>query len=128
MKQTFEEYIQEITSIEHNVKEYPTFDEFMDAFKKQLKYFIDIKIEGNLIIERIYAKLMPAPFLSILIDDCIKKGKDYYNGGARYNSAYIQGVGTGTITDSLAAIKQVVFGVFVRSFLSYFYFCQFSDF
>ncbi len=90
-------------------KDFKTFDEFMDAFKKQLKYFIDIKIEGNLIIERIYAKHMPAPFLSILIDDCIKKGKDYYSGGARYNSAYIQGVGTGTITDSLAAIKQVVF-------------------
>jgi len=88
---------------------FETFDEFMEAFKKQLKYFIDIKIEGNLIIERIYAKQMPAPFLSILIDDCIKKGKDYYNGGARYNSSYIQGVGTGTITDSLAAIKQTVF-------------------
>ncbi len=81
----------------------------MEAFKKQLKYFIDIKIEGNLIIERIYAKHMPAPFLSILIDDCIKKGKDYYSGGARYNSSYIQGVGTGTITDSLSAIKQTVF-------------------
>ena len=90
-------------------EDFETFDEFMEAFKKQLKYFIDIKIEGNLIIERIYAKHMPAPFLSILIDDCIKKGKDYYSGGARYNSSYIQGVGTGTITDSLSAIKQTVF-------------------
>ncbi len=92
-----------------NFGDFKTFEEFMEAFKKQLKYFIDIKIEGNLIIERIYAKQMPAPFLSILIDDCIKKGKDYYNGGARYNSSYIQGVGTGTITDSLSAIKQTVF-------------------
>ena len=92
-----------------NFEDFENFDEFMKAFKKQLKYFIDIKIEGNLIIERVYAKQMPAPFLSILIDDCIKKGKDYYNGGARYNSSYIQGVGTGTITDSLSAIKQTVF-------------------
>ena len=92
-----------------NFEDFETFEDFMDAFKKQLKYFIDIKIEGNLIIERIYAKHIAAPFLSILIDDCIKKGKDYYNGGARYNSCYIQGVGTGTITDSLAAIKQTVF-------------------
>ncbi len=86
-----------------------TFKEFFEAFKKQLRYFIDVKIKGNRIIERIYAKHMPAPFLSILIDDCIKKGKDYYNGGARYNSSYIQGVGTGTVTDSLSAIKQTVF-------------------
>ncbi len=92
-----------------NFEDFKTFEELMVAFKKQLKYFIETKIEGNLIIERIYAKNMPAPFLSILIDDCIKNGKDYYNGGARYNSSYIQGVGTGTITDSLAAIKQVVF-------------------
>ncbi len=86
-----------------------TFAELFEAFKKQLHHFIDIKIRGNRTIERIYAKNMPAPFLSVLIDDCIKKGKDYYNGGARYNSSYIQGVGTGTVTDSLSAIKQMVF-------------------
>ncbi len=88
---------------------FKTFDEFLRAFKKQLHYFIDVKIKGNRIIEEIYAKNMPAPFLSILINDCIKNGKDYYAGGARYNSSYIQGVGTGTITDSLSAIKQLVF-------------------
>lgn len=86
-----------------------TFDEFYNAFEKQLNHFIDIKIKGNLIIERIYAQYMPAPFLSILIDDCIKKGKDYNDGGARYNSSYVQGVGIGTITDSLASIKYNVF-------------------
>ncbi len=90
-------------------EKFDTFDEFLEAFIAQLHHFIDIKIEGNRIIERIYAKNMPAAFLSILIDDCIKTGKDYYNGGARYNSSYIQGVGTGTISDSLAAIKQTVF-------------------
>jgi formate C-acetyltransferase len=52
---------------------------------------------------------MPSPFLSLLTDDCIKKGMDYNSGGARYNSSYIQGVGTGTITDSLSAIKKHVF-------------------
>jgi formate C-acetyltransferase len=86
-----------------------TFDEFYNAFEKQLNHFIDIKIKGNLVIERIYAQYMPAPFLSILIDDCIKKGKDYNDGGARYNSSYVQGVGIGTITDSLASIKYNVF-------------------
>lgn len=91
------------------------YDEFYSAFEKQLNHFIDIKIKGNLIIERIYAEYMPAPFMSILIDDCITKGKDYNNGGARYNSSYIQGVGIGTITDSLASIK---YNVFDKKYLS----------
>lgn len=52
---------------------------------------------------------MPAPFLSVVTDDCIAKGKDYNAGGARYNTSYIQGVGIGTITDSLSAIKYQVF-------------------
>jgi pyruvate formate-lyase/glycerol dehydratase family glycyl radical enzyme len=86
-----------------------SFEELMSAFKEQLKYFIDIKIEGSNKIAEIYAETMPAPFLSVIIDDCISTGKDYNAGGARYNSSYIQGVGTGTITDSLSSIKQHVF-------------------
>ena len=89
--------------------DFKTFDELFEAFKQQLNYFIDIKIKGNIIIERLWATYLPAPFMSLLIDDCILKGKDYNNGGARYNSSYIQGVGMGTITDSLAAIKYQVF-------------------
>ena len=52
---------------------------------------------------------MPAPFLSVLIDDCIAAGRDYNAGGARYNNTFIQAVGIGTITDSLAAIKELVY-------------------
>lgn len=92
-----------------NPESFKSFEELYNAFEKQLNHFIDIKIKGNVIIERIYAEYMPSPFLSILIDDCIKKGKDYNAGGARYNSSYIQGVGLGTITDSLSAIKYNVF-------------------
>lgn len=88
---------------------FKTFDELMIAYKKQLNHFINIKIEGNNIIERIYARYLPAPFLSILIDDCIQTGQDYHAGGARYNTSYIQGVGLGSITDSLSAIKYNVF-------------------
>jgi len=82
-----------------------TFDELFAAFKAQVRRFADIKIRGNAIIERLYATVLPAPFLSILIDDCIAKGKDYHAGGARYNTNYIQGVGVGTMTDILASIK-----------------------
>lgn len=86
-----------------------TFDELYSAFEKQLNYFIDIKIKGNNIIERLYATYLPAPFLSLLIDDCVARGKDYHDGGARYNTSYIQGVGIGTTTDSFASIKYNVF-------------------
>ena len=86
-----------------------SFAELLQAFKNQLHHFIDIKIRGNNIIERLYAIYMPAPFLSIIISDCIEKGKDYNAGGARYNTDYIQGVGIGTITDSLSVIKYHVF-------------------
>ena len=88
---------------------FETYDELFEAYKKQLKHFIDIKMRGNRVIERLYATLMPVPFLSVLTSDCITKGKDYNAGGARYNTSYIQGVGIGTITDALTAIKKHVF-------------------
>ncbi|MCR4439908.1 MAG: glycyl radical protein [bacterium] len=88
---------------------FSTFDELFAAYGRQLRYFIDVKIKGNRIIERLYAQYLPAPFLSLLIDDCIRKGKDYQDGGARYNSSYIQGVGLGSITDCLAALRYHVF-------------------
>jgi len=81
----------------------------MEAFQKQLEHFINIKIQGSNVIAKLYAETIPAPFISIVIDDCIKEAKDYNRGGARYNSSYIQGVGTGTISDSLSAIKDHVF-------------------
>ena len=89
--------------------EFASFDQLFQAFQEQLGHFIDIKVRGNNVIERLYAAHLPAPFLSVVIDDCIVRGKDYNDGGARYNTTYIQGVGLGTITDSLAAIKHNVF-------------------
>lgn len=88
---------------------FKSYGELFDAYKKQLKHFINIKVRGNNVIERLYAKKMPVPFLSIVIDDCITKGKDYNAGGARYNTSYIQGVGLGNITDMLSAIKYNIF-------------------
>jgi formate C-acetyltransferase len=88
---------------------FASYDELFEAFRRQVGHFIDIKIKGNGIIERIYAEYMPAPFLSLLISDCIARGKDYHDGGARYNTSYIQGVGIGTMTDALTAIKYHVY-------------------
>ena len=88
---------------------FQTFDELWNAFAKQMEYFINIKIQGSNIIERIFAEYMPVPFLSIITNDCISKGKDYNAGGARYNTKYLQGVGIGTITDCLTTIKYHVY-------------------
>ena len=89
--------------------DFKKYHELFDAYRKQLDYFINIKIKGNNIIERLYAEHMPVPFMSLLFDDCIARGRDYHDGGPRYNSTYIQGVGMGTMTDSLSAIRHHVF-------------------
>ncbi|MCH7557085.1 MAG: glycyl radical protein [Planctomycetes bacterium] len=92
-----------------DARKFNSYQQLMDAYKEQLRYFIDLKIRSNNVIERLYANYMPAPFMSILMDDCIARGLDYHNGGARYNPTYIQGVGIGTVTDALAAVKLHVF-------------------
>jgi len=86
--------------------EYGTFQDLMEGYRKQLEYFIDVKIRGNRVIERLWAERLPAPFLSILIDGCAQSGKDYNDGGAEYNTSYIQGVGFGTLVDSFAALRK----------------------
>ncbi len=86
-----------------------TFEELLSAYRRQLNHIVDIKVRGNNVIERLYARYMPAPFLSLLIDDCIAKGRDYHDGGARYDTSYIQGVGLGTISDAMAALRYHVY-------------------
>ena len=88
---------------------FKTFDELFEAFRKQVRHFVDIKVRGSNVIERLYAIYLPAPFLSVLVDDCVKSGKDYHAGGARYNTNYIQGVGVGTITDILSSVRYNVY-------------------
>ena len=88
---------------------FASFSDLLSAFERQLRHFIDIKVRGSNVIDRLYARDLPVPFLSLLIDDCIARGRDYHDGGARYNTSYIQGVGLGTLTDALSALKHHVF-------------------
>lgn len=90
-------------------RDFKTFDELIDAFRIQVRYFADIKIRGNNVIEKTFARWLPVPFLSLLVEDCIANGKDYNGGGARYNTTYIQGVGLGSITDILTSIRYNVY-------------------
>ena len=86
-----------------------TFEELYNAWHRQMVYFVDLKLSVNNYIERMFSLYAPATFLSLYIDDCIEKGRDYYSGGARYNTTYIQCTGLGTITDSFTALKKHVF-------------------
>ena len=90
-------------------RNFETYRDLYDAFLKQLHYIVNQKITVSNYIDRMFAKYSPATFLSVVIDDCIKKGKDYYNGGPRYNTNYIQCTGLGTVTDSLSTLKKHVF-------------------
>jgi pyruvate formate-lyase/glycerol dehydratase family glycyl radical enzyme len=87
-------------------RNFETYEELYEAFMAQVRYVVDLKIRVSNYIDRMFAKYAPAPFLSVVIDDCISKGRDYYDGGPRYNTNYIQCCGLGTVTDSLAAIKK----------------------
>ncbi|UKK59838.1 glycyl radical protein [Prevotella communis] len=86
-----------------------SFDELYEAWHKQMVYFVNLKLSVNNYIERMFSLYAPATFLSLYIDDCIEKGKDYYSGGARYNTTYIQCTGLGTITDCFTTLKKHVF-------------------
>jgi pyruvate formate-lyase/glycerol dehydratase family glycyl radical enzyme len=90
-------------------QDFAAFDDVFRAWEAQMRHFVDVKIRGNQLIEQMYAREMPAPFLSLITSDCIERGVDYNAGGARYNTSYLQGVGIGTLTDSLAAIRKHVF-------------------
>ena len=90
-------------------RSFGSYDELYAAFMKQVRYFVDMKVRVSNYIDRMFAKYAPATFLSLFIDDCIAKGRDYYNCGPRYNTTYIQCTGLGTITDSLATLKKHIF-------------------
>ncbi|MBR6868588.1 MAG: glycyl radical protein [Bacteroidales bacterium] len=88
---------------------FKTYEELYAAWRQQMEYFVNLKLSVNNYIERMFSLYAPATFLSLWIDDCIEKGRDYYSGGARYNTTYIQCTGLGTITDCLSVLKKHVF-------------------
>ena len=88
---------------------FKTYEELYEAYHKQMVHFVNMKLAVNNYIERMFSLYAPATFLSLFIDDCITRGQDYYSGGARYNTTYIQCTGLGTITDCLSTLKKHVF-------------------
>jgi formate C-acetyltransferase len=85
------------------------FEDLEAAYDRQLVHFVPLMVKGCNIVDSIHAKILPSPFLSLVIDDCIERGLDVTAGGAHYNFSGVQGVQIANVADSLAAIKQAIF-------------------
>ena len=92
-----------------NVEDMKTFDEFYDAYKKQMNYMISLMVNADNAIDVAHAERCPLPYLSSMVDDCLKRGKSVQEGGAVYNFTGPQGFGIANMTDSLYAIKTLVY-------------------
>ena len=92
-----------------NVENMTTFDEFYDAYKKQMEYNIGLMVNADNAIDVAHAERCPLPYLSCMVDDCIKRGKTVQEGGAVYNFTGPQGFGVANMADSLYAVKKLVY-------------------
>ena len=92
-----------------NLTTYKTFEELEEAYAKQTSYFIDKMISCCEVVDQKHGEIIPSPFLSGVIDDCINKGTDVTLGGAKYNLSGIQAIQVANLADSFAVIKQLVF-------------------
>ena len=91
------------------VEQMGTFEEFYDAYKKQMEYCISLLVNADNAIDTAHADRCPLPFLSSMVDDCMKRGKTVQEGGAVYNFTGPQGFGIANVADSLYAVKKLVF-------------------
>ena len=92
-----------------DVAQMKTFDEFFDAYKKQMEYCISLLVNADNAIDVAHAERCPLPFLSCMIDDCLKEGKSVQEGGAVYNFTGPQGFGIANMADGLFAIRKLVY-------------------
>ena len=92
-----------------DVTKMTTFDEFYDAYKTQMNYFIELMVNADNAIDRAHADRCPLPFQSCMVEDCIGRGRSLQNGGAKYNFTGPQGFGIANMTDALLAIRTLVF-------------------
>jgi len=92
-----------------NIDTFKTFDDFFEAYKKQMKYCISLLVNADNAIDVAHAERCPLPYLASMVDDCIKRGKTPEQGGAIYNFTGPQGFGIANVADSMFAIRTLVF-------------------
>ena len=92
-----------------NQEDLTSFDDFMNAYKKQAEYLIDYITETSNKAQKIFAENAPNPWKSIMVQGCIEKGLDYKNKGPVYGHGQILTEGLPDTADSLAAIKHFIY-------------------
>ena len=91
------------------VSDLDTYEKFFDAYKKQMEYGIELMVNADNAVDAAHAQLCPLPFLSSMLDDCIKKGKSAQEGGTVYNFTGPQGFGIANVADALYAVDELVY-------------------
>ncbi len=92
-----------------DVTKMTSFEEFYDAYKAQMVYFIELLVNADNAIDLAHAERCPLPFQSCMVEDCIGRGKSLQEGGAIYNFTGPQGFGIANMADALYAVKRLVF-------------------
>ena len=92
-----------------DVTEMESFEEFFGAYKAQSDYMVSLLVNADNAIDVAHAERCPLPYLSSMIEDCVRRGKSVQEGGAVYNFTGPQGFGIANMTDSLWAVKKLVF-------------------
>lgn len=90
--------------------QFQSIEDIWQAFEVQIRHMVDLKHKYDMAAKQVFASSCPALCTSLVVDDCIKKGRDFHNGGSRYSQPMLSAVGTGTVTDAIAAIDHFVFG------------------
>ncbi|RSK25884.1 formate C-acetyltransferase [Bacillus sp. HMF5848] len=101
--------IMELSILEHKDNSHVTYETIIEDIQAKIKHYVELVTEGANIVDIGHREFAPTPFLSTLIDSCLEKGKDVTEGGAKYNFSGIQGIGQANLSDSLYAIKKLVF-------------------
>jgi formate C-acetyltransferase len=103
------QHVQQIGVKTPSLEQMASFTELEAAYDAQLSHFVPLMVKGCNIVDGIHAEILPSPFLSSVVDDCIERGRDVTAGGAHYNFSGVQGVQAANVADSFAVVRQTVF-------------------
>ncbi|EML7082077.1 formate C-acetyltransferase [Klebsiella oxytoca] len=101
--------VMEIVMLENESNPDITWDGLINQIRDKIRYYIKLMVEGSNICDIGHRDWAPVPLLSSFIEDCVQHGQDITAGGARYNFSGVQGIGIANLSDSLHALKGMVF-------------------
>lgn len=101
--------VMELTLLDNEGNTSLTYPQLLDQIREKIRHYVRLMAEGSNICDIGHRDWAPVPLLSSFIDDCLQNGKDITEGGARYNFSGVQGIGIANLSDSLYALKGLVF-------------------